>query len=129
MSRPVFLNKFPGQSIFRGATSRSFVMVCLVRCLLLQFFLHCFYLVVSSLFRRRGNCAMAPPLETPWRNQRQIQREGLILEIIMFRHKNSTKLGQIQGEDPFLEITIFWDKKLTKPRQIQSCKFSLFLFD
>ena len=62
-------------------------------------FLHC-----SQLFRG-GHCAIAPSLQTPCKNQRQL------------------------SERPFFKrLLYFWDKKLTKLEQIQSCKFFLSLF-
>ena len=36
---------------------------------------------------------------------------------------------QIQREDLFLEIAMFLGRKLTKPGQIQSCKISFSFFD
>ena len=50
---------------------------------------------------------MAPPFQTPCRNQRQIQRKDLF----------------------FLEVTMFLGKELTKFGQIQSYNFFLLLFD
>ena len=81
-------------------------------------FLHSFHIVVSSVFRERGDCATAPPLETPWRNYKQIQREDFFKRLLCFWDENSTKTELIQSEDVFLKITTFLEKKLRKPGQI-----------
>ena len=69
-------------------------------------FLYSIFIVVGSVFRGRGEFCMALPLETPWKNQRQIQRKDL-----------------------FLRLLCFWDKNSTKAGQIESYKFSLLFFD
>ena len=53
-------------------------------------FLHSFYFVVGSVFRGGEDCAINPPLETSWRNQRQIQRKTYF----------------------FSRLLCFWDEKL-----------------
>ena len=60
MSRSRFLNKVSGKSIFKGATSRSLSLLYLVRCLLLSFFA----LFLRSQLIKKGNCAMARPLDS-----------------------------------------------------------------
>ena len=69
MSRSGFFNKVVGQSIFRGATSRSLVIILFYWILIADIFLH-FFIVVSYL----GGEALChgPTLGDPRRNQRQI---------------------------------------------------------
>ena len=54
---------------------------------------------------------MAPPLQTPCINQKQIKREEFFLNYYVLRTKELVKPGQIQSKD-------FWDEKLIKLRQI-----------
>ena len=51
MSRTGFLTRSQGKAFLGGKQVGLFSMLCFVRCVLLSFFLHSFYMVVSNIFR------------------------------------------------------------------------------
>ena len=58
---------------------------------------------------------MAPLLQTPCRNQRQIIKENLFFLRLLLLGQKLTKPGQIQSKDLFfLEITMFLGQKIDK---------------
>ena len=80
-----FLKKVPGQSIFREATNISLVTVMFCNEIsIADIFLHSFYIAVSNVFRVREEWCHGSTLGDPWRNQKQIQKKELFLEIVMF---------------------------------------------
>ena len=82
--------------------------------LLLLFFLYSFYIVVSSVFRGRGNCGMVPPLETLGKIRDRLKGKALFRDYDVLGRKLD-KTGRFKGKTFFLEITIFWDEKLIEP--------------
>ena len=60
MSRPGFLNKVHGQSIFRGQQVYLLSWLCFVKCLLLPYFLPSFYIVVINVFTEREKLCHGP---------------------------------------------------------------------
>ena len=73
MSRSGFFNKVPGQSILGGnkyISCHGYVLLDAYCC----HFLHFFYIIISYL---RVHCAMAPLLQNPCEEQREIQVEDL----------------------------------------------------
>ena len=86
----MFFNKIPEQSIFRGATSRSFVMVMFHLILIAVIFCNFFYIAVSNVFRE-GHW----PWLHPWRPLIEIR-------------------DRFKGNIFFLEITMFLGLKIDK---------------
>ena len=94
MSRSRFFNKVSGQSIFRGQQVDLLSWLCFVRCLLLSFFLHSFYIVVSYL--ERGIVPWLHPCRPHAEIRDRFKEKILFLEIYDFGTKNQQNRDRLK---------------------------------
>ena len=84
MSRPGFLNKVPGQGIFRGQQIYLLSWLYFVRCLLLPFF---------ARIWGEGELFHGPALGDPLEKSETDSKGGPFLEITMFLGRKIDKIG------------------------------------
>ena len=108
MSRSRFFNKVSGQraaTSFRGATSKSFVMVMFSYMLIAILYAHFF--LRSQLFRGRSIVPWLHPYRPLVEIRDRFKEKILFLEIYNFGTKNQQNRGRFK-------VLCFWDKRLTK---------------